>query len=216
MYFEIMIDIFEIIGVIAFAASGAFKGIKKGFDVFGISVLAIITASGGGIIRDCMLNRIPRAIIYPRDLYIGITTSLIIYFFAKGFRNIKNRNIEESNKIIKLVLICDAFGLSLFTTIGANAGIETGLGILGVGIIATVTGVGGGIIRDLLANEVPYVLKEDIYATLSFIGGILYYLMINIFDINNYISILIIFILLTLTRLLAIKYKLNLPKMKEI
>ncbi len=210
--FDIILNSLEIIGIVAFAASGTFKGLKKDFDIFGIIVLALITASGGGIIRDTILNKIPDAITHPRNLYISILTSIIIYLLATNFRKRKQKNIEDINQIIYLVLFCDAIGLALFTTTGANAAIDSGLGILGIGIIATITGIGGGIVRDILSNEIPYVLKEDIYATLAFGGGILYYLLINTFNLSRSFSLIIVFIILLSIRLIAMKYKLNLQK----
>ena len=114
------------------------------------------------------------------------------------------------NQIIYLVLFCDAIGLALFTTVGANAAINSGLGILGIGVIATITGIGGGMMRDILANEVPYILKEDIYATLAFGGGILYYLLIFNLGFSRSFAIVIVFVILLTIRLLAMKYKLNL------
>ena len=210
--FDIILNSLEIIGIVAFAASGTFKGLKKDFDIFGIIVLALITASGGGIIRDTILNKIPDAITHPRNLYISILTSIIIYLLATNFRKRKQKNIEDINQIIYLVLFCDAIGLALFTTTGANAAIDSGLGILGIGIIATITGIGGGIVRDILSNEIPYVLKEDIYTTLAFGGGILYYLLINTFNLSRSFSLIIVFIILLSIRLIAMKYKLNLQK----
>lgn len=210
--FDIILNSLEIIGIVAFAASGTFKGLKKDFDIFGIIVLDLITASGGGIIRDTILNKIPDAITHPRNLYISILTSIIIYLLATNFRKRKQKNIEDINQIIYLVLFCDAIGLALFTTTGANAAIDSGLGILGIGIIATITGIGGGIVRDILSNEIPYVLKEDIYATLAFGGGILYYLLINTFNLSRSFSLIIVFIILLSIRLIAMKYKLNLQK----
>lgn len=157
-----------------------------------------------------MLNKIPNAIAHPRDLYISIITSVVIFFLAVNFRKRRHKNIEDINQIIYLVLFCDAIGLALFTTVGANAAINSGLGILGIGVIATITGIGGGMMRDILANEVPYILKEDIYATLAFGGGILYYLLIFNLGFSSSFAIVIVFVILLTIRLLAMKYKLNL------
>ena len=90
--FNIILNLLEIIGIIAFAASGAFKGLKKDFDIFGVVVLALITASGGGIIRDTILNKIPDAITHPRNLYISILTSIVIFLLATNFRKRKQKN----------------------------------------------------------------------------------------------------------------------------
>ena len=108
--FYLIRNMLEVIGIIAFSSSVTFKGLKKEFDIFWIVVLAVITATGGGIIRDTMLNRIPNAIAHPRDLYISIVTSVVIFFLAVNFRKRRHKNIEDINQIIYLVLFCDAIG----------------------------------------------------------------------------------------------------------
>ena len=111
---------------------------------------------------------------------------------------------------MRLVNLSDALGLALFTIIGATIAVKSGMEMLSVAVLATLTGVGGGIIRDLLVNETPFVLKEDIYATLSFAGGLIYFICIVKFKLpyNNVVTVLFIFLLLI--RLIAIKYKLSL------
>ena len=199
------------VGIIAFACSGVFKGLKYNFDIFGITVLGIITACGGGIIRDILLNKMPAAIARPHDVYLAIFTSFIIYFTVKiQERRLDMKTIDNSKIFMRLVKLSDALGLALFTIIGANIAVKSGLGILSVAVMATITGVGGGIIRDLLVNEIPFVLKEDIYATLSFAGGIIYYICIVKMGIPNNTVIPLLFIVLLLVRLIAIKYKLSL------
>ena len=199
------------VGIIAFACSGVFKGLKYNYDIFGVTVLGVITACGGGITRDILLNKIPTAIAKPHDVYLAIFTSIFIYLTVKiQEKRLNMKTIDNSKIFMRLVNLSDALGLALFTIIGATIAVKSGMEMLSVAVLATLTGVGGGIIRDLLVNETPFVLKEDIYATLSFAGGLIYFICIIKFKLpyNNVVTVLFIFLLLI--RLIAIKYKLSL------
>lgn len=215
MEFSSFLYISNLIGVIAFAASGVFKGIKHDNDIFGVTLLAIVTAVGGGITRDIMLNIIPNAIINPSDIYLAIITALVIYlpylFFKKKIKDLMTKKeFVETSKT--LVLICDAIGLAIFIYIGADKALSLNLNAIAVVIMATVTAVGGGVIRDILANETPFILKEDIYAVLCVVGGYLYnYFIINL-KFKEIETTLFIFSFVLLIRLIVIFKKLNLPK----
>lgn len=201
---ETYIYIANIIGVIAFAASGAFKGIKYNLDILGVIILGIITASGGGIIRDSMLNRIPGVLKSPQDIFIAIITSIIIFLLL---------NSEESTyKFTRELMIMDSIGLAVFAIIGARIAMQADLSVIPVGIIAAITGVGGGVIRDLLSGEIPAILKEDIYAVLAFAGGLLYKYMIDNDYYDVFTTCIIVFCLLLGIRLIIIRYKWSLPK----
>ena len=215
MEFSSFLYISNLIGVIAFAASGVFKGIKHDNDIFGVTLLAIVTAVGGGITRDIMLNIIPNAIINPSDIYLAIITALVIYlpylFFKKKIKDLMTKKeFVETSKT--LVLICDAIGLAIFIYIGADKALSLNLNAIAVVIMATVTAVGGGVIRDILANETPFILKVDIYAVLCVAGGYLYnYFIVNL-KFKEIETTLFIFSFVLLIRLIVIFKKLNLPK----
>ena len=215
MEFSSFLYISNLIGVIAFAASGVFKGIKHDNDIFGVTLLAIVTAVGGGITRDIMLNIIPNAIINPSDIYLAIITALVIYlpylFFKKKIKDLMTKKeFVETSKT--LVLICDAIGLAIFIYIGADKALSLNLNAIAVVIMATVTAVGGGVIRDILANETPFILKEDIYAFLCLAGGYLYNCFIVNLKFKEIETTLFIFSFVLLIRLIVIFKKLNLPK----
>ncbi len=215
MEFSTFLYISNFIGVIAFAASGVFKGIKHDNDIFGVTLLAIVTAVGGGITRDIMLNMIPNAIVNSSDIYLAIITALIIYlpylFFKKRIRDLMTkREFVETSKT--LVLICDAIGLAIFIYIGADKALSQNLNAIAVVIMATVTAVGGGVIRDILANETPFILKEDIYAVLCVIGGYLYKYLIIDLKFKEIETTIFIFSFVLFIRLIVIFKKLNLPK----
>ncbi|WP_068449032.1 trimeric intracellular cation channel family protein [Caviibacter abscessus] len=197
------ITIANFIGVIAFAASGAFKGFKYKLDILGIIVLAVVTAVGGGIIRDTILNRIPFVLYHTQDIYVAIIVAVVLYLVTK--------KTDIENKYNAKLLILDAVGLSVFTIIGARVAISANMSIISIAIISTITGVGGGVLRDMLSNEIPIVLKEDIYAILCFFGSIFYVFFIKIIN-NEFISSTIIFCVILSIRIIVIKYKLNLPK----
>lgn len=215
MEFSSFLYISNLIGVIAFAASGVFKGIKHDNDIFGVTLLAIVTAVGGGITRDIMLNIIPNAIINPSDIYLAIITALVIYlpylFFKKKIKDLMTKKeFVETSKT--LVLICDAIGLAIFIYIGADKALSLNLNAIAVVIMATVTAVGGGVIRDILANETPFILKEDIYAVLCIAGGYLYNYFIIDLKFKEIETTIFIFSFVLLIRLIVIFKKLNLPK----
>lgn len=197
-----MLEVFNIIGVIAFAVSGALKALKHELDIFGVIVLGGVTAVGGGIIRDTILNKLPSAFVSETDIYIAMLFSLITYVLG-----------QKVNDFSVAVKIFDALGLATFTIIGSQVAISRELSVMGTAVMATLTGVGGGVIRDLLVRETPFILKEDIYATLCFVGGIVYWNFSKIIDVsvNLQFNLILIFIIFT-ARILAVRYKLNLPR----
>ncbi len=210
MDFKTFIYLANLLGIISFALSGIFKGIKYNHDLFGVTLLAIITSVGGGVMRDVLLNKIPNALINPQDIYVAVITTLVIYLPYLLFKPKFDDNVVK--KARRLVLISDAVGLSLFVSIGANIAIQNSLNTIGVIIMATITAVGGGILRDILANETPFILKEDIYAILCVIAGFFYKIMIVDLQLNEIRTTIIIFFMVLIVRLIVIKKNLNLPK----
>ncbi|WP_073508268.1 trimeric intracellular cation channel family protein [Streptobacillus notomytis] len=210
MDFKTFIYLANLLGIISFALSGIFKGIKHNHDLFGVTLLAIITSVGGGVMRDVLLNKIPNALINPQDIYVAVITTLVIYLPYLLFKPKFDDNVVK--KARRLVLISDAVGLSLFVSIGANIAIQNSLNTIGVIIMATITAVGGGILRDILANETPFILKEDIYAILCVIAGFFYKIMIVDLQLNEIRTTIIIFFMVLIVRLIVIKKNLNLPK----
>lgn len=206
------IYICNFLGIISFAISGVFKGIKHNHDIVGVTFLAIVTSVGGGIIRDVLLNRTPLVLKYPHDIYLAFYTALIVYIPYLLF---KDKIIKFENLVAKIritVLIFDAIGLSIFIYIGASISLLFNLNTIGIIILSTITAVGGGVVRDILANETPFILKEDIYALLCIIGSYLYKLFIVDFKINQITTVFILFTFILVIRLIVIFKKLNLPK----
>lgn len=213
MDFELFLIICNYIGTIAFAVSGAVKGFRKKLDIFGISLLSLMTAVGGGIIRDIMANRIPTALTDPSAIYLSVVVAILLYLCAIHIRQDTPLDKRALILLAQTNLIFDAIGLAIFALIGANTGIELQLNAVTTGILATLTGVGGGIVRDLLVNETPIVLREDVYAVLALFSGMIYHICVVNWQVPQIPTFITIFIISLIIRLLVIKYKINLPNM---
>lgn len=214
MEFERFMTVCNIIGIIAFAVSGALKGVRKKLDPFGVVFLGIITSVGGGIIRDTMVGDIPNILIKSRILYFAIFVSCVVLLCTGKFRN--NVFFLNRPKVSRLLyifyIVSDSIGLVIVSIVGANKSISMNLNLITSGILATVTGVGGGMLRDLLVLEIPTVMRADIYATLVFSIGIIYHICIVHLKYNNIIVTTLLFTVGLIIRLLVIKYKINMPK----
>lgn len=199
-------DIFlvmNIIGLLAFAITGSIKAIKEGLDLLGITVLGVMTALGGGITRDLLINTVPNALKSLSDMSIallGVWIAIVLYKVVKG---------DLQNKYY--ILIPDAIGLSAFTTTGAIIAYNADVSFFGIIILATLTGVGGGLISDLLLGKVPSVLRDDFYASCSIVGAVGFYITITLTDSLNTASVVCAVIVLML-RIVAILYNWKLPK----
>lgn len=215
MEFDLFLMICNYIGTIAFAVSGSVKGIKKKLDIFGISLLSVITAVGGGIIRDTIANRIPTALTDPAAIYLSIGVAIIMYIIVINLKQDKPLDKRRLHLLSQINLIFDAIGLAIFALIGASTGVALQLNAMTSGILAVLTGVGGGIARDLLVNETPIVLKEDVYAVLALFSGILYHLCVVNWHLPQIPTFISIFMIALIIRLLVIKYKVNLPNMES-
>lgn len=197
------IEIMDLIGTAAFAISGVLVGIRNKLDLFGIYVLATITASGGGLIRDIIIKRgLPVFFTQPKYL-ITITLATVITCTTAHFA------YNFLNKMQMLIKIFDAIGLGVFTVLAAYGSILADIPFIGVIFTAILTGVGGGVMRDIMANEVPLIFKSEIYALASFIGALAFYMLYGVLGVtvNAYLCIFIIFIV----RMVSIHFKLNLP-----
>ena len=207
---DIIWYIFDMIGTIAFAISGALVGVARRMDIFGMAVLALATAIGGGIVRDVLLGYFPpnslRNIVY---VTVVISVTIIVFIIY----NSRYRKHAMGPRSRASYLLADAVGLASFTVTGASAGFKLYPELpIFIVLLGTITAVGGGIIRDMLAQRIPSVLKEDVYALPSVIGGIVYYLMV----ISNWVGEAVYgaFTVVRVIRLLAIKYNWSLPKVR--
>ena len=176
---QIVMEILEIVGTIAFAISGALVGVKKKHDLFGVMVLGIVTALGGGTIRDVLIGNIPPMMFQNyRYAVIAAVVSLLTFIIAYNLRKDLGKYTAFLNSLLNVM---DALGLGAFTIGGMNAAIRLGYRenaflVIFVGVL---TGIGGGMLRDVLADDVPFVLYKQIYALASVFGGILYYVLLQ-------------------------------------
>ncbi len=195
------LSIIDILGTFAFAVSGAFSAIEKKLDPFGVIILSFVTAIGGGTLRDLLIGDTP-----VRWLRSGTTTLVIIaaaivtIFFGKFLKRFS----------ITLFLF-DAFGLGLFTLIGVQKGLQLEFSPGICVALGTITGSFGGVIRDVLLNNVPLVFRKEIYASVSILGGILYLLLLKIDMLSNLASILSI-LFIVVFRIMVVRFKLALPR----
>ena len=201
---EFFIYILDLFGTIAFAITGAFKAIEKKFDVVGILLLATITGVAGGTIRDVVLGRIPNSIVDPTYVVVTITSGIIIFFLYSHLKKHWN-----------LFLKFDAIGLGVFTIIGATFAYNIfGLNFLAILLAGILTAVGGGILRDVFVNQSPIVFVKEFYLSASFIGIVIFSLILY-FTNEIYYATIIGIILTTSLRLMGIKYNWNLPRARE-
>ena len=199
-------------GTVAFAISGAMLAIERKMDLFGIVFLGIVTAAGGGFIRDMTLGIVPPAMFSsPMVLPLAILSSLAVCALVAWLY--KGSDEELHGERFQWILnFTDAIGLGLFTVAGANTAIDSGYGDYHAFVIflGMLTGVGGGILRDLLAGEIPYVLQKHIYATACIFGIIGYYILYHFIPENA--AALIGFCLVLVIRYLAKHFEWNLPR----
>ncbi|MDO4617793.1 MAG: trimeric intracellular cation channel family protein [Lachnospiraceae bacterium] len=211
-YTESIIFIMEIIGTVAFAASGAMLAIKKRMDVFGVIVLGVVTAVGGGMIRDMVLCRIPSALMYPIYALTATITSLLLFVVVA----IRHRFLQGRSQYIydHLLLFMDALGLGIFTVVGVTRGISAGYGGMKFLLIflGTITGVGGGLLRDVMAQEPPYILVKHIYACASILGAVVYLIVYR--TLGELPGLVLAPVSVLLIRLLAAHYRWNLPRVR--
>ena len=168
------IFILELIGTVAFASSGAMIAIEKKMDIFGVNVLGATTAVGGGIMRDIILGLTPPgAFSHPVYVLVAALTSTILFVIAYAKPTAFESRVK-TDYYDKLMFWCDTAGLGIFTVVGIQAAVRAvgGENVVFFVFIGTLTGVGGGVLRDIMAGETPYILVKHIYACAAIAGGI--------------------------------------------
>lgn len=168
------IFILELIGTVAFASSGAMIAIEKKMDIFGVNVLGATTAVGGGIMRDIILGLTPPgAFSHPVYVLVAALTSTILFVIAYAKPTAFESRVK-TDYYDKLMFWCDTAGLGIFTVVGIQAAVRAvgGENVFFFVFIGTLTGVGGGVLRDIMAGETPYILVKHIYACTAIAGGI--------------------------------------------
>lgn len=191
-------------GTIAFVASGALAGIRQKLDIFGILVIAFVTAIGGGTLRDLLIGHSPvKWLMDVNIIYLIVGVSLITILFRKYI-----------DQLDKTLLFFDTLGLAFFTIKGIEVGIETHLSPPSCIILGTITACFGGVIRDILLNEVPTIFSKEIYATACIVGGIMFFVFKH-FQVSPTILEILTFLIIVGIRFFAVKTNFTLPKIEK-
>ena len=211
----------EIIGIISFAIAGALVAIDKETDLFGVVFLAVMTCFGGGIIRDITIGRHPpilfRELTY--QLFIAVCVALAVFILARIFRR---QYVEKEQAVLALNNYIDALAIGIFSVSGVQTCIdffaETGesAGFVLAVVLGMTSAVGGGMIRDLILRDIPFILRKRIYALAALIGATVYYIaVVYIFPGNDLAAVIAqvaSIAIVVVIRVLATKLKWNLPK----
>jgi uncharacterized membrane protein YeiH len=194
------IQTIDILGTIAFAISGVLVAMNKRMDPFGVFIIAFVTAVGGGTLRDLLIGSTP--VFWMRDMtFIYVITAAA--FLAVVFRN-------QIKHLRKSLFLFDTIGIGLYTVIGIEKGLNAELHPIICIALGTMSACFGGVIRDILCNEIPVIFRKEIYATACIFGGVTYFILREFIVDQNLIFIIALTVVIT-ARLLAVVFKISLP-----
>lgn len=192
----------DLLGTAAFAASGALAAIRREMDLFGVLMLGLVTACGGGTLRDLLLGDTPPFIFKDETyLYLSVAVALVVFFLHHHLDYLRHP-----------LPYFDAIGLGTFVVIGTGKALEFNLGLFGSVMMGVMTATSGGMIRDLLSAQVPMVLQREVYASACLAGGTLLYLLHHHSPLPHSWALLASALLVAIMRLLAIRYNWSLPR----
>ncbi|WP_460219499.1 trimeric intracellular cation channel family protein [Psychroserpens sp. MEBiC05023] len=198
MFFQIV----DILGTIAFAISGVLVALDKRMDAFGVLIIAFVTAVGGGTLRDVMVGVNPVSWMTNMTYVYVIVASAV---FAVVLR-------KKINYLRRSLFLFDTIGIGLYTVVGIETGIVAGLHPIICIALGTMTACFGGVLRDILCNEIPVIFRKEIYATACILGGLTYFLLRKFVADTNFIFV-IAGLVVIIIRLLAVKLKISLPSL---
>lgn len=196
-----IIILLDILGTVSFSISGVLTALKKRLDLFGVFIIAFVTAVGGGTLRDVLLDA---PIVWMRDLtyvYVIIGSAIAALIFRKKLGYVR-----------KSLFLFDTIGIALYTVVGVQKGLDAELPALICIALGTLSASFGGVIRDILCNEIPIIFRKEIYATACILGGLVYLLLLKTSLSVDLIMILSGVVVITV-RLLAVRFKLSLPSL---
>lgn len=194
---ETEILVLDLVGTFAFACYGSYFAIRRGFDIFGVFVCGFLMALGGGTIREIILKQTP--------FYLFDSTYIMFVILGMIFALVSHRFFT---KISGIMLLLDAIGLVTFALIGSSKAVDAGMGLFGILFFATLTSVGGGIMKDIVMNEIPEIMYTNFYASVAILLGFLYWLGGDL--VNNLIFINALIIVCLSIRIIAVVYKIKL------
>ena len=211
----------EIVGVISFAVAGAVVAIDKETDIFGVVFLALMTCFGGGIIRDITIGRNPPAFFreLTSQVAIGTAVALLVFILARVF---KRQYVKREQQVLNVNNYIDALAIGIYSVSGVQICLDffaakgQSAGFLLCAVLGMLTAVGGGLVRDIILRDIPFILRKRVYALAALTGASLYYLLVAVLFPNDkvleIVSQLVCITLVFVIRVLATKLKWNLPK----
>ncbi len=197
-----MFYIIDILGTIAFAISGVLVALNKRMDAFGILIIAFVTAVGGGTLRDVLIGETP--VSWMKDMtfiYVVIASTI----FAVVFRS-------KIDYLRKSLFLFDTIGIGLYTVVGVEKGISAGLHPIICIFLGTMSACFGGVIRDILCNEIPVIFRKEVYATACILGGATYFVVIKLPIASDFVFVIAGAVVITV-RLIAVRFKISLPNL---
>ena len=192
----------DILGTIAFAISGVLIAMNKKMDPFGILIIAFVTAIGGGTLRDLLIGHVPVSWMIDMTYTYVILGSVV---FAMILRN-------KINYLRTSLFLFDTIGIGLYTVGGVEKGVTAELHPIICIALGTISACFGGVIRDILSNEIPVIFRKEIYATACILGGLIYFALSLLPIENNWVFVIAVIVVITI-RLLAVKFKISLPSL---
>ena len=211
----------EIVGVISFAVAGAVVAIDKETDIFGVVFLALMTCFGGGIIRDITIGRNPPAFFRELTSQVAIAVGVALFVFLLA-RLFKKHYVQKEQQVLGVNNYIDALAIGIYSVSGVQICIEffaakgESAGFLLCAVLGMLTAVGGGLIRDIILRDIPFILRKRVYALATLIGASLYYLLVAVLfpddKVLEIVSQLVCITLVFVIRVLATKLEWNLPK----
>ncbi|PQJ78300.1 trimeric intracellular cation channel family protein [Polaribacter porphyrae] len=199
-----LIYVLDILGTFAFAISGALVASDQKFDLFGVIIIAFVTAVGGGMLRDILIDAHPINWIGDMNYLYVILIAVISTFLFKS----------KILPLYKTLFLFDTVGISVFTLLGLQKGLTFNLHPVVAIIMGMISAVFGGVIRDVLTNKIPLIFEKEIYASACLLGGISY-LLLNHFGVPKDFNFIISASVIVIVRLISVKFKLQLPKIKD-
>jgi len=200
-----LLKLIDIAGIAVFSISGVFAAMEKKLDVFGVFIIAFITALGGGTLRDVLIGQLPVSWMYNLNYgLIVLLSTLAAMFFSNIIGNYQ-----------KTLLTFDSLGLGLFTVVGIQKGILLDFHPAVCIALGTITACFGGVIRDILLNNIPLIFQKEVYATACILGGVVYFVLMR-FQMNEMITEMVSITFIVVFRLVAVRFNWQLPSIYKI
>jgi len=195
-----LLELIDILGVVAFSITGVFAAMEKKLDLFGIFIIAFVTAMGGGTLRDILIGDLPVN-------WLRTTNYSIIILISTAVAVLFNKVISNLQRTL---FVFDSLGLGLFTIVGIERGLSHQLHPGMCVALGTLTGCFGGVLRDILLNTIPIIFHKEIYAVACILGGTVYFILLKT-GLDNYTIVIISILVVFVIRILAVRYQLSLP-----